>query len=260
MLPTTTATATTTTPTAVTTMMRKNGRRCRCFEVGNAFAKLCTAIGSLVALALFLSLVRHQQLPLSATAANGPLFLFPWTHGRRRASVESSSPLLSEGECEVSFGTYRGGNEYSNHGDHDAAGAGLTTVGKPHCLVESKFLKLQRHKVSLAAAVGQEEATVVEDWLWIDYHDRVNVLVEAPAEEQDEEPQGGIAADGQRRFYVFEQSKYGLEGRTSLAVVGGIVEPFEAAETAARREVAEELGVVCSMYEFLGRYRTDVNR
>ena len=57
-----------------------------------------------------------------------------------------------------------------------------------------------------------------------------------------------------------EQTKYALEGRSSLAIVGGIIEPGEAPETAARREVQEEMQLECREFHFLGRYRTDVNR
>ena len=46
----------------------------------------------------------------------------------------------------------------------------------------------------------------------------------------------------------------------SLAVVGGIIEPGEATTVAAQREVHEELHLTCREWEFLGRYRTDVNR
>jgi ADP-ribose pyrophosphatase YjhB (NUDIX family) len=52
-----------------------------------------------------------------------------------------------------------------------------------------------------------------------------------------------------------------LEGRTSLAIIGGIIEPGEDPEHAARREVYEEMnGLECKQFHFLGRYRTDVNR
>ena len=89
-----------------------------------------------------------------------------------------------------------------------------------------------------------------DDWLWIDYHDRINVLVE------DKRINGQ-----ERNFLVFEQSKYALEGRKSLAIIGGVIEPGEKAEDAARREVDEEMnGLQCNNFHFLGRYRTDVNR
>ena len=93
------------------------------------------------------------------------------------------------------------------------------------------------------------QSQVIHDWLVIDYHDRVNVLVE-------DEVQPGK----ERRFLVFEQSKYTLDSRVSLAVVGGIVEPGEEPQVAARREVEEEMGMDCNEFHLLGRYRTDVNR
>lgn len=45
-----------------------------------------------------------------------------------------------------------------------------------------------------------------------------------------------------------------------MAIVGGIIEPGEAPEAAARREVQEEMQLQCREFHFLGRYRTDVNR
>jgi NUDIX domain len=76
---------------------------------------------------------------------------------------------------------------------------------------------------------------------------RINVLVEAPPTNEQTE----------RQFFIFEQTKYALEGRMSKAVIGGIIEPGENAEHAARREVQEEMGLVCKEMKFLGRYRTD---
>jgi ADP-ribose pyrophosphatase YjhB (NUDIX family) len=85
--------------------------------------------------------------------------------------------------------------------------------------------------------------------LWIPL-DRINVLVEDETQPSQE-----------RRFLVFEQSKYALEGRLSMAIVGGIIEPDEDAAVAARREVAEEMrGMHCVTFHSLGRFRTDVNR
>jgi 8-oxo-dGTP pyrophosphatase MutT (NUDIX family) len=98
---------------------------------------------------------------------------------------------------------------------------------------------------------NDETGSVIPDWLWIDYHDRINVLVEAEKKSGDQEP----------HFLVFEQTKYALEGRMSLAIVGGIIEPHEEPEQAARREVEEEMGgLQCQDFHFLGRFRTDVNR
>lgn len=90
---------------------------------------------------------------------------------------------------------------------------------------------------------------MIDDWLFINYHDRINVLVEDPTSEK----------DGETKFLIFRQTKYALEGRLSLAIVGGIIEPNENAIHAASREVNEEMGLDCQ-FEFLGRFRTDVNR
>jgi ADP-ribose pyrophosphatase YjhB (NUDIX family) len=106
-------------------------------------------------------------------------------------------------------------------------------------------MKVQQHSVKMA-----DEQSLIHDWLWIDYHDRINVLVEDEAQQPGQE----------RRFLVFQQTKYALEGRISMAVVGGIVEPHEDAQVAARREVEEEMGMHCDHFHFLGRFRTDVNR
>lgn len=133
---------------------------------------------------------------------------------------------MSSTDCLYSLGTYRG-NEYKSG-----------SLSAPQCLVNSKFLKLSLHSVELPS--GQ----VVHDWLWIDYHDRVNVLVQ----------------NAEGKFLVFEQTKYALEGRQSLAIVGGIVEPGEDAHETAKREVEEELHQECAEFHALGRYRTDVNR
>lgn len=145
---------------------------------------------------------------------------------------ESSALQEARSTCVASFGKYQG-PEYR----------APDTVGTPRCLVESKFMKVQQHQVRQEASGGP---VIIPDWLWVDYHDTVNVLVEAPG-------QKGY-------FHIFEQTKYGLEGRQSLAVVGGICEVGESPETTARREVQEEMGVTCRSLHFLGRFRTDVNR
>ena len=125
------------------------------------------------------------------------------------------------------------------------------TIGSPKCLVESKFLKVQQHVVQLEGTTN-----VIDDWLWIDYHDRINVLIEAPRDTDTTT----TTNTGEPHFIILQQTKYALEGRTSLAIVGGIIEPGESPDDAARREVLEETGQTCRQLELLGRYRTDVNR
>jgi ADP-ribose pyrophosphatase YjhB (NUDIX family) len=152
------------------------------------------------------------------------------------SSISSSNLRKNAGQCDISFSPYRGPQYRSEESG---------TIGEPKCLIESKWLKISQHKVQFPGS-----DTIIDDWMWIDYHDRINVLVEDEAKEGEE-----------RRFLVFEQTKYALEGRTSLAIIGGIIEPGEEPESAARREVDEEMnGLQCQNFHFLGRYRTDVNR
>lgn len=143
----------------------------------------------------------------------------------------------STSSCALSFGAYHG---------HEYRSTKAGTVGSATCLLESKFLKVQQHRVRMPS----DSNNIIDDWIWIDYHDRINVLVQATTPPQQQEPS----------FWVFEQTKYALEGRMSFALVGGIIEPGEQPEQAARREVQEEMKLDCTEYHFLGRYRTDVNR
>jgi ADP-ribose pyrophosphatase YjhB (NUDIX family) len=148
------------------------------------------------------------------------------------SSHSSSLFSGSSSECMVSFGDYKG-HIYTTK----------ETVGKPKCWLESKWMRIQQHKVQFPG-----QTSIIPDWLWIDYHDRINVLVEAPR------------STGERQFYIFEQSKYALEGRISKAIIGGIIEPGERPEIAAQREVEEEMHLKCEEFHLLGRFRTDVNR
>jgi len=134
-------------------------------------------------------------------------------------------------ECKISLSDYNGPRYVSKD-----------TV-KSACLVESKWMRLMQHSVVLGGKM-------VNDWLFIDYHDRINVLVEDP---------DGSRRDNRRRFLVFRQKKYAYEGE-SYAIVGGIIEPGENSEEAAKREVLEEMDLNCGRLISLGRYRTDVNR
>jgi len=173
--------------------------------------------------------------------------------------------VSSNNDCQIQLGTSYKGKEYRT----------TDTVGAPKCLVESKFLKVQQHQVRLSSQSSSH--VIIPDWIWIDYHERINVLVQqAPKNSietnnnhnnerknkvNDNERKNNDNDNDEPRFLVFEQTKYALEGRMSLAIVGGIVEPGgESPEEAARREVQEEMKMNCQSFSFLGRYRTDVNR
>ena len=156
----------------------------------------------------------------------------------------SRETSVTDDSCQISVGTYKGKQYTTEKGG---------TVGNPKCLVESKFLKVQQHSVQLPADLtndGKPAGIIVDDWIWIDYHDSINVLIEAEESSSTEEP----------HFLIFQQTKYALEGLDSLATVGGIIEPGENPDLAAQREVLEETAMDCATFSFLGRYRTDVNR
>lgn len=169
----------------------------------------------------------------------------------------SSRSSAGSSDCAISLGHYKG-----PHYVHPTQ----TVPGRGRCLVESKFLKVQQHSVQFPPSNTDREDNQsppprIDDWLWIDYHDRINVLVEAAVARRP--PRGTDATNDdphEPQFQIFQQTKYALEGRDSLAIVGGIVEPGEEPAAAAQREVREETGHDCSRWHLLGRYRTDVNR
>lgn len=154
-------------------------------------------------------------------------------------SLNRQDADLDPGRCLASFGEYRG-HKYTSPGQ---------TIGEGICLVESKWMQVLQHTVRLNPNPKEEP---IHDWLFINYHDRVNVLVEDPTHNLQKI---------EKHFIVLEQSKYALEGRLSLAAIGGIIEPGEDPEDTAKREVYEETnGIICETFTFLGRFRTDVNR
>lgn len=81
----------------------------------------------------------------------------------------STSSLLkispSSSTCLVSFGDYHGHKYHS-----------VGTVGQGKCLVQSKWMRVMQHTVKLDG----DDTSLIDDWLFIDYHDRINVLVEDP--------------------------------------------------------------------------------
>ena len=142
--------------------------------------------------------------------------------------------------CLVSFGKYSGSIYTTND----------TLDNK--CLIESPWMRVAQHTVQLPD-VNDNVKIVIDDWLFIDYHDRINVLVEAPSNNNNPKD------DQEHKFIILEQTKYALD-TPSYAVVGGIIEPKEDATLAAKREVNEELNISCNKWISLGKYRTDVNR
>ena len=102
-------------------------------------------------------------------------------------------------------------------------------------LYETPFSRFQLHSVKI-------ESNIINDWLWYDESDNVNVLVQ----------QGD-------HFLIMSQTKYAIPG-PSLAVVGGLIEPGETPLQAAQREVREELGYQASNWKSLGQFVAAANR
>lgn len=88
-------------------------------------------------------------------------------------------------------------------------------------IADTRFARCEIHKVRT-----EDGTSVINDWLWFDEKDAVNVAVR----------------DENGRFVLMKQKKYGLKG-TTLSPVGGMVEDGETAFEAAKREVFEELGM-----------------
>ncbi len=84
---------------------------------------------------------------------------------------------------------------------------------------------------------------MIEKWPWIITPDFVNIAV--------------ITIEGE--YLVFRQTKYSITG-TTLAPVGGYIEPGEEPLAAAKRELLEETGFVAEQWENLGEFAVDGNR
>jgi ADP-ribose pyrophosphatase len=104
-------------------------------------------------------------------------------------------------------------------------------------LNHSKYLSVEAHTIELP------DGRVIEDWPWLATPDFVNVVA--------------VSEDG--LCVVFRQTKYAVEG-TSLAPVGGYLEPGEDPLAAAKRELLEETGYEAPEWASLGRYVVDGNR
>ena len=101
----------------------------------------------------------------------------------------------------------------------------------------SPWVTVETHVVELP------DGQVIEDWPWLDSRDYVNV----------------VALNGDERFLFFRQTKYAVRGST-LAPIGGYVEPGEEPLATAQRELLEESGHEADDWTALGHYVVDGNR
>ncbi len=110
-------------------------------------------------------------------------------------------------------------------------------------LSREKILDLGKFLVVEKCTVELPDGRVIADWPWIITPDYINVVA--------------ITEEG--KFLCFRQTKYAVGG-TSLAPVGGYLEPGEDPLETAKRELLEETGCVAPAWINLGRYAVDGNR
>jgi ADP-ribose pyrophosphatase len=111
------------------------------------------------------------------------------------------------------------------------------TLSRSTILNHGPYLTVENHTVELP------DGRVISEWPWVITPDYVNAL----------------ALTEREKFLCFRQVKYGVEG-TSLAPVGGYIEPDEDPLDAAKRELLEETGYEASVWIDLGSYRVGGNR
>ncbi|HSQ17482.1 MAG TPA: NUDIX hydrolase [Anaerolineales bacterium] len=102
---------------------------------------------------------------------------------------------------------------------------------------QSPWLVVEHHHVELP------DGRQITDWTWVRTPDYINVVVLTEAGE----------------YLCFRQRKYGVP-EPMLALVGGYLEPGEAALAAAQRELREETGYISEDWVELGRFLVDPNR
>ena len=111
------------------------------------------------------------------------------------------------------------------------------TISRKTILRHSKFLTVESHAIKLP------DGQIIPDWPWLIIPSAAIVL----------------AVTDDKKFLCFRQTKYAVEG-TSLAPVGGMLEPNETPLDAAKRELLEEMGYETSDWIDLGSYILDPNR
>ena len=111
------------------------------------------------------------------------------------------------------------------------------TISRRRIVDLGKYLSVELHDVLLP------DSRLIRDWPWIIMPDYVNVVP--------------VTARGE--WVCFRQTKYAVNG-TSLATVGGYIEPNENPLEAAKRETLEESGYQAQEWKLLGQYPVDGNR
>lgn len=111
------------------------------------------------------------------------------------------------------------------------------TLARSLVLQRGKWLTVEDHTIALPD--GRE----ITEWPWIITPDYVNIMV----------------VTVEHKFLCFRQTKYAVP-ETSLAPIGGYLEPGEDPLVAAQRETLEETGYEAAEWVNLGSYAVDGNR
>jgi ADP-ribose pyrophosphatase len=111
------------------------------------------------------------------------------------------------------------------------------TLSRQTVLDRGKWLRVEDHTVELT------NGRIIEQWPWLITPDYINV----------------VAVTDDDKLLCLRQMKYALDG-SSLAPIGGYIEPNEEPLAAAKRELLEETGYEAGEWIELGHYRIDPNR
>eukprot|EP00045_Choanoeca_perplexa_P005820 m.48718 g.48718 ORF g.48718 m.48718 type:complete len:230 (+) comp13311_c0_seq2:155-844(+) len=104
-------------------------------------------------------------------------------------------------------------------------------------ILDAAYARIESHTIRTSGG------KLVPGWIWVDFRNRVDVLVENE--------------DGD--FIVFQQRNYGL-GSMSLAVISRHLDPYEDVLEGAKAELESEMHRVSDTWINLGEYRGDANR
>jgi len=110
------------------------------------------------------------------------------------------------------------------------------TLSRQTILNHSKWLVVEDHTVQLP------DGRVIPNWCWVIMPNYVNVAA--------------VTEEGQ--YICFRQTKYSIPD-TSLAPVGGYLDPGEDPLSAAQRELREETGYIAPEWISLGAYAVHGN-
>ncbi|MBI4670126.1 MAG: NUDIX hydrolase [Chloroflexi bacterium] len=111
------------------------------------------------------------------------------------------------------------------------------TLARETILDQGKYLVVENHTIELP------DGRILPNWAWLITPAYINAMV--------------LTDDD--HFLCFRQTKYGIAG-TSLAPLGGYLEPGEEPLACAQRELLEEMGCVADEWIKLGTYCVDGNR